>query len=74
MSRAAAAADRRRSLGPCTDIITEHGVGALTMSEMARRMGMRAPSLYKYFPSLHAAFDALFKRGLQARASSDAGC
>lgn len=36
------------------------------MSEMARRMRMRAPSLYKYFPSLHAVYDALFARGVAA--------
>ena len=34
------------------------------MSEVARRMGVRGPSLYKYFPSLHAMYDALFARGL----------
>jgi AcrR family transcriptional regulator len=34
------------------------------MSEIARRLGMRQPSLYKYFPSLHAVYDALFARGL----------
>ena len=32
-------------------------------------MGVRGPSLYKYFPSLHAMYDALFARGL---AGSDA--
>ena len=42
----------------------ESGVGALTVSEVARRSGMRAPSLYKYFPSLHAIYDALFARGV----------
>lgn len=42
------------------------GVGGLTMSEIARRMQMRAPSLYKYFPSLHAVYDALFARGVAA--------
>jgi AcrR family transcriptional regulator len=39
------------------------GVGAVTVSEIARRMGMRAPSLYKYFPSLHDIYDRLFARG-----------
>ncbi len=64
--------DRRRrqtveeALDHAVDIVTESGVGALSMSEVARRMGMRAPSLYKYFPSLHAAYDALFRRGLSA--------
>lgn len=51
------------------------------MSEVARRMGVRGPSLYKYFPSLHAMYDALFARGLagndeavqEAVASAEAG-
>ncbi len=45
-------------------LITEAGVGALSVSEVARRMGIRGPSLYKYFPSRHAMYDALFARGL----------
>lgn len=49
------------------EIVEEDGVGALTISELARRMGMRGPSLYKYFPSLHAVYDALFARGLAAQ-------
>jgi len=44
-------------------ILVSDGVGAVTVSEIARRMGMRAPSLYKYFPSLNAIYDALFARG-----------
>lgn len=46
--------------------MTESGVGALTMSEVARRMGMRGPSLYKYFDSLHGMYDLLFARGVAA--------
>jgi AcrR family transcriptional regulator len=45
-------------------LMTEGGVGALSVSEVARRMGIRGPSLYKYFPSRHALYDALFARGL----------
>ena len=37
------------------------------MVELARRMGMRGPSFYNYFPSLHAVYDALFARGLHAQ-------
>ena len=44
-------------------IIESDGAGAVTVSEVARRMGIRPPSLYKYFPSLHAIYDALFARG-----------
>lgn len=47
-------------------IMGETGVGSVSMSEIARRMGMQGPSLYKYFSSLHAVFDALFARGLAA--------
>jgi AcrR family transcriptional regulator len=45
-------------------IMAESGVGGLSMSEIARRLGMRQPSLYKYFPSLHGVYDALFARGV----------
>ena len=45
-------------------LMTADGVGALSVSEVARRMGIRGPSLYKYFPSRHAMYDALFARGL----------
>lgn len=48
-------------------LMTSDGVGALSVSEVARRMGIRGPSLYKYFPSRHALYDALFARGLTAQ-------
>jgi AcrR family transcriptional regulator len=51
-------------------IMAERGVGGLAISEMARRMGVQGPSLYKYFPSLHALYDALFARGLAAEAAA----
>lgn len=44
-------------------IVAESGAGAVTIAEIARQMGMRPPSLYKYFPSLHGVYDALFARG-----------
>lgn len=44
-------------------ILDANGAGAVTVSEIARRMGMRAPSVYKYFDSLNAIYDALFARG-----------
>lgn len=52
------------ALDHAVDVMAEGGVGALTISEVARRMGVRGPSLYKYFPSLHAMYDALFARGV----------
>src|SRR5689334_9856598 len=44
------------------DVMTEHGVNGLALSEVARRLGVQPPSLYKYFPSISAVYDALFKR------------
>jgi AcrR family transcriptional regulator len=51
------------ALDAAVQIMTEVGVGGLSTSEIARRLGIRQPSLYKYFPSLHAVYDALFARG-----------
>ena len=48
------------------DVMTEQGVGGLSLGEVARRMGMRTPSLYVYFDSKHAVYDAVFARGWRA--------
>ena len=45
------------------EVMTEHGVGGLSLGEVARRMGMRTPSLYVYFDSKNALYDAVFARG-----------
>ena len=44
-------------------VMTEEGVNGLSLAEVARRLGVQPPSLYKYFPSLMAVYDALFLRG-----------
>src|SRR5256885_16808068 len=44
-------------------IMAEDGVAGLSLGEIARRMGIRTPSLYVYFPSKNALYDALFARG-----------
>src|SRR6266487_6479083 len=70
-----AAVDRRQRrrqetieevLGLATQIMAEQGVAGLSIGEIARRKGIRPPSLYVYFPSKHALYDALFARGAQA--------
>jgi AcrR family transcriptional regulator len=67
-----AGADRRRRrreqtideiLGVAVDLMAREGVAGLSLSEVARRMGIQPPSLYKYFPSKLALYDELFKRG-----------
>lgn len=40
-----------------------HGVGALSLHALAREVGMRQPSLYVYFDSKNALYDAMFADG-----------
>ncbi len=44
-------------------VMREEGVAALNMHEVARRVGLRTQSLYYYFPSKAALYDALFLLG-----------
>ncbi len=47
-------------------LMDEEGVGGLSLSEVARRLGVKPPSIYKYFDSLMGIYDALFARGQRA--------
>jgi len=71
-----AGADRRRRrraqtideiLGAAVDLMAREGVAGLSLSGVARRMGIQPPSLYKYFPSKLALYDELFRRGAARR-------
>jgi AcrR family transcriptional regulator len=46
-------------------VMREEGVAALNLQEVARRVGVRAPSLYEYFPGKMALYDALFRMGVR---------
>lgn len=48
------------------EMMQADGVAALRFNALARRMGMRPPSLYTYFPSKDAIYDTLFRRGFEA--------
>jgi len=50
-------------LDVAAEVMAEEGVAGLSLSVVARRMGIQPPSLYKYFPSKLAVYDALFQRG-----------
>jgi AcrR family transcriptional regulator len=72
MATEALAVDRRHRrrqetieevLDHAVEIMAEEGVAGLSLGEIARRMGIRPPSLYVYFPSKNALYDALFARG-----------
>ena len=54
---------RSEILDHALQIMAEDGVAGLSMARLARAMGIRPPSLYKYYPSLLAVYDALFRRG-----------
>jgi AcrR family transcriptional regulator len=41
----------------------KEGAAALNLNEVARRVGVSTPALYKYFPSKFAVYDALFRLG-----------
>src|SRR6266699_3524741 len=46
-------------------VMREEGVAALNLHEVARRVGLRAPSLYEYFPGKMALYDALYRFGIR---------
>jgi AcrR family transcriptional regulator len=46
-------------------IMREQGVAALSMQELARRLDLRAPSLYHYFISKMDIYDTLFRMGFR---------
>lgn len=57
---------REEILDAALAVMAEQGVAALNLTEVARRVGLRQPSLYQYFDSRTAVYDALFERGMHA--------
>jgi AcrR family transcriptional regulator len=53
-------ATRREILDAAWELVREQGLASLTMRELGARVGMKAQSLYVYFPSKHAIYDAMF--------------
>lgn len=47
------------------ELCRAEGLAGLSLRELAARVGMRAPSLYSYFDSKHAIYDAMFAEGYQ---------
>ncbi|MDP9436233.1 MAG: TetR/AcrR family transcriptional regulator, partial [Actinomycetota bacterium] len=62
-SRRAAASER--ILAEAWAAAREHGLAALSLRDLARRLGMAAPSLYSYFDSKHGLYDAMYADGWQ---------
>jgi AcrR family transcriptional regulator len=45
------------------ELVRTEGLAALNLRDLAATVGMRPPSLYSYFDSKHAIYDAMFLRG-----------
>ena len=60
------AATRREILDAAWEVLRADGPAALSLRDLAARVGMRAPSLYSYFSSKNDIYDALFEDGNRA--------
>ncbi|GAC1439517.1 MAG: hypothetical protein NVSMB55_01240 [Mycobacteriales bacterium] len=57
------AATRQEILAAAWQLARVQGLVAITMRDLGAQVGMRAQSLYAYFPSKHAIYDAMFVAG-----------
>ena len=59
-------ATRSEILDAAWEQVRERGLAALSLRDLATAVGMRAPSLYSYFDSKNAIYDAMFAQGNEA--------
>ncbi|MDP8908054.1 MAG: TetR family transcriptional regulator, partial [Chloroflexota bacterium] len=52
-------------------VMQEHGVAALNLTEVARRVRLRPQSLAEYFPTKAAVYDALYERAFHLYREGD---
>ncbi|MFJ2032834.1 TetR/AcrR family transcriptional regulator [Streptosporangium sp. NPDC087985] len=45
------------------EVARAEGLAGLTLRDVARKVGMRPPSVYSYFDSKHAIYDAMYAQG-----------
>lgn len=57
------AATKQEILAAAWELARVEGLLAITMRDLGALVGMRAQSLYAYFPSKHAIYDAMFAAG-----------
>lgn len=58
-------ATRAEILDAARELMHEEGVAGLSMRDLGKKVGMRAQSLYSYFHSKEAIYDALFADGFR---------
>lgn len=56
---------RGEILDAAWEVARRDGVAALALREVAERVGLRTPSLYYYFPSKTALYEAMYAAGMQ---------
>ncbi len=67
-------ATRREILDAAWALAREHGLAALTLRDLAGRVGMQPPSLYSHFVSKNDIYDAMFAQawaGYEAQARAE---
>lgn len=58
-------ATKSEILDAAWEIAGEEGLAAVSLRDIARRVGMQSPSLYGYFDSKNAIYDAMYAQGAQ---------
>jgi AcrR family transcriptional regulator len=56
-------ATREEILEAAWEMVRAEGLAGLSLRDLAAQVGMRAPSLYSYFDSKNAIYDAMFAQG-----------
>lgn len=59
-------AAKQEILEACWTLAAEHGLSGFTVRQVASAVGIRAPSLYSYFDSKNAMYDAMFRAAAEA--------
>lgn len=54
---------RAEILDAAWDLAEQHGIAGISLRQLATEVGLRAPSLYTYFTSKGAIYDAMFAAG-----------
>jgi AcrR family transcriptional regulator len=65
-------ATRDEILDAAWELVRRHGLSALSLRDLAQVVGMKAPSLYSYFDSKNAIFDAMFAQGARTYLEQEA--
>jgi AcrR family transcriptional regulator len=59
-------ATRQEIVEAAWGLARENGLAGASLRDLGKRVGMQAPSLYSYFPSKAAIYDAMFGEGARA--------